>query len=234
MPRRRRYGAPPKPFDQAFPALERVERNVIARVTDVRFTAEDLVRWMFPDHLVDTVKKAYPFVRNQDQGTWIAEQFTLPIDGRGVQCTFTIKADAVGMLVPEAGCARNDEGRVGPVLHTVTEAYREHVKFEKVRQVLRWLNENATAGAARHYCPWLTSLLPSDHAFNQAAGHIFREPLVSMTEIVPVMRECGAIMAAALLSGQMDSSVDRNIVRLHFRGVRDRSDTYQSEQFGLI
>lgn len=135
------------------------------------------------------------------------------------------------MLCPAPETIELGDG--GTIPATLASLYETHLQFEKVRKVTRWLNEHATVGAARHYCPWLAGVLPADHAFNEANGQIFREPVVSMAEIVPVMRECGVIMASALLAGEPEKDV-RNNFMVHFSGIREAGNRYVSNQFNVL
>lgn len=230
---RRRGIPPPPPFAAAFAGIDTLERNVIETIADVPFTADEVTRWLVGnDAIVEKLKAAFPYTRDQDRTTYWHQVVALPVAGT---CLFTVnvKAPEIAMLVPSSNLApsfsRDDRH---PIIDTVQNIYREHQKFEQVRKVVSWLNDNATAGAARHYCPWLTSVLPADHPFHNASGQGYREPAVSMSEIVPIMRQCGAIMASALLCGSREGK-ERSLVHVGFSGVRDNTN-YTSSRFGLL
>lgn len=231
--RRRPRGAPPaKPFDQAFEGIDTLERTVAARSIETHFTLEQVARWMLPDETVDKLQAAFPYTRDGDRTAHWYEEMTLPIEFPAVRCHLTIHAKSIGMLVPASGQARDNQARSPDIMLSLRAAYGVHLQFEKVRQVARWLNLYATVGAARHYCPWLTGILPTGHAFHEASGQIFREPSKSMAEIMPTMRECGAIMASALLAGD-DPGSPKTGFGVRFHGHRDDME-YQSHVFWLL
>lgn len=240
MGRRRARGAPlPKPFDDAFKLIDVLEQNVADASVEAHFTGEQVVRWMFDDIMVDKLKAAFPITRDQDRTSFLHETMTLPVVFPAVSCTFTVKVKSpeIAMLVPAPGLVAIKEDRGVHIMETVRAAYEIHERFEKVRKVTRWLNMFATIGAARHYCPWLTSVLPADHPFQEASGQIYREPAKSMAEITPTMRECGAIMASALLCHSADGKPDKGLVAVTFRGQREFTDAaaeYTSNSFGLL
>lgn len=244
MRRRRSRGAPPpKALDQAWQGIDKLEYAVIERTKDVPVTAEQVIRWMYPDDIVDKLHAAFPHVRDVDRGHYIVATVALP-DPVG-ECTFNIRVkddrlDGFQMLIPAHGLARNNQERMGPIVDMLRPIYEHHAQFEKVRTVVRWLNEHATIGAARHYCPWLTSVLPTQHEFHKVDGQLFREPRVPMVEIAPLMRECGAIMAGALLCGNIDDKPGPGPYSLsvQFKGVRDPDKSYAtnytSNAFALL
>lgn len=236
MGRRRPRGSPlPKPFADAFSNIDKLEVNVIETVVDVQFTGDHVVRWMLDDAIVDKLKAAFPYTRDLDRTTYWIETLTLPVVFPAVRCRFTIrvKSPEIAMLVPGVDLAVPDDTRSEPIMATIRQCYEQHQQFEKVRRVVRWLNDNATVGAARHYCPWLTSILPAGHPYQAATGQIFREPARSMVEIANDMRAASAIMAGALLCGSRDGKPDRGLVNVQFNGERG-SETYTSQAFGLL
>lgn len=233
--RRPRGSAPPKPFVDALPQIDKLEVNVIETVVDAQFTPDQVIRWLLTDTIVDKLKAAFPYVRDSDRTTFWQPDVTLPVVFPAVRCGFTIKVKSpeFAMLVPTDALAVPDDSRGEQIMVTVRQVYEQHTQFEKVRRVVRWLNDNATVGAARHYCPWMTSILPADHPFQEATGQIFREPANSMVEIANDMRAASAIMASALLCGSRDNKPALGLVAVHFDGQRD-SETYTSQSFGLL
>lgn len=236
MGRRRGRGVPPpKSFDAAWAGIDTLEANVIRRTVDTPYTPEQVVRWMFPDDVVDKLQAAWTCIREVDRTTHFSGDVNLPLMFPTVGVYWTIKCNSpqLHMCVPAKGRMNIDDSRGPLILESLRQVYTQHLQFEKVRAVVRWLNTYATVGAARHYCPWLTSVLPPDHDFQSASGTIYREPSAGMAGIMPAMRESGAIMAGALLCGNNDETPDRNLVQVQFKGQRD-TEAYTSNAFGLL
>lgn len=235
MRRRARGSPPPKPFADAFSNIDALETNVIETVVDVQFTPDHIVGWLLDDHIAATLKEAFKYTRDPDRSSFWYPVLTLPVVFPAVRCRFVIrvKSPEIAMLVPADVHAIPDDNRGAAIMVTLWQVYAQHQQFEKVRRVVRWLNDNATVGAARHYCPWLTSILPSHHPFQDVTGQIFREPAKSMTEIANDMRESSAIMAGALLCGSREGKPDRVLVNVQFNGERG-DEPYMSQSFGLL
>lgn len=236
MGRRRARGTPPpKSFDDAFPLINKLENAVITRMVVPDFTVDRALYAMFLPDVVDKLKAAFPLIRSMDRTSHLSEDLIIPVEGAtAVTAVVTIAARKAGILCPEKGNLRMERVLAyEPLVRAIQESYDQHARFEKVRAAVRWLNEHATVGAARHYCPWLTSILPADHPFQSATGVIYREPTAGIGEIMPTMRECAAIMASALLCGNLDHESDKGDFKVAFRGRRD-NDNYLSEGFGLL
>ena len=229
MARRRPKKIPEKPFAQALPHIDEMECKVAAATLEVDFTSDNFLRWMFADHVVDQCRQAFPYVRELDQSQHLNHTMVLPITPTSVSCTFQVACKRLGILVPNVKHAHNYEPRFEPVQRGLVALYGVHRQFETVRQVVRWLNEYATAGAARHYCPWLTGLLPPEHPFNQATGSIYREPNAVMNKIMPLMRECRSIVASAMLLGEREPVQDT--IAVSFRGIRENYDPSDSSEY---
>lgn len=235
MGRRRRYAEPPKLYNDAFPLIDKLEMAVITRVVEADFTVDQALYALYEDDTVNKLKAAWPLTRDGDRGSYINERVIIPAAGAtAVTATVIVHAKAAQILVPEAGNAKMERVLAyEPLVRAIQEAHEQHLRFEKLRAAVRWLNLYATPGAARHYCPWMTAILPADHAFQKLDGVIYREPECGIGEIMSTMRECAAIMASALLVGDLDHSSDKNRLRLSFQGRRD-NDGYASQKFGLI
>lgn len=212
MARRRGKSPPPKPFADAPKGIDTLEQRVWNRTNDARFSGMDLVNWLLPADVVDRLQAAFPVIRELDRTQHWNLETTLPLEFPAQTCTFQIKVNSptIHMLVPSRGLGsrKPDDPNDRPIMETLRAAHLVHTQFNKVRKVVDWLNDFATIGAARHYCPWLTSILPPDHPFQEATGLSYREPKMSMIGIVGTMRECGAIMASALLCGEAEDKTN--------------------------
>lgn len=225
--------APPELLAGVDLNISKVEANVIRRMVDVDFSAEDVTAWMFPDDVIATLRAAWPLIAARDRSQWTFQRLSLPIHGtQDVMVSLTLKLGHLKVCVPEQKAQNNLERypRIGTAL---AAAYAEHLKFEKVRRVVRWLNANATAGAAKDLCPWLTSIVPADNPFHTATGRGYRHPQGDMSEITPIMRECSAIMAGALLAGDTSDLPKLDTFAVQFYGERD-GESYVSGHFGLL
>lgn len=225
--------------DGCFPNVDTLEHNAIAAQMAPEFTMDQFYRWVLKDEVVDKLRAAFPYVRGADQSSYAVHEMVLPgiMTGASLSCQFSARANKEGILVPDTTHWVNDPARYEPFRAVLVQAYTEHRKFETVRQVLRWLNQYATAGAAKHYCPWITGIMPGDSPFHTASGTLYREPSASMAQIMPLMRECGAIMASALLLG--DRPPLGGSLSVSFRGIRtgygpESGDNYISQAFALL
>lgn len=223
------------PFEQAFGLINKLEHAVIEHMVTAEFTVDEALNAMYGEDVVNKLRAAWPLVRDSDRGYTSATDLEFfPQDLPEKKIRVYIAARDAKILIPELALVRHNAMYENPGIQSAVEAaHTEHLQFEKVRQVVRWFNNNATPGAARHYCPWLTSVLPQDHPFQQASGLTYREPVVSMSEIVPVMRQCAEIMARALLCGDVEHVSDKNNFKVAFHGQRD-GENYTSQSFGLI
>jgi hypothetical protein len=228
---RRGRKEPPKPFAQAFDAIDRLERNVVAAKVKPDFTVQDVLRMLYPDDVVDKLQAAYPLTRYQDQGSYMVE--SIPWEGAP---RLTIYGKAAKMLIPERNLSVFNQVRGEPLLQALTAVLREHRQFDRVRYVVRWLNEHATAGAARHYCPWLTAILPSSHPIHQSSGSQYKEPTQGTGEVMDAMRDSAGIIAMALLCPE--DTTPRHGLSVAFSGPRQpvhrEAPLYASQDFGLL
>jgi hypothetical protein len=232
--RMRRYGVPPKPFDEAFPLIDKLETAVVRAMVEPAFTANEALLAMYGEETVAKLKAAWPLTRDSDRSRFAQERFAIPAAGAtAITATVTVDVKAAGMLVPIAGVAKPDRVlHFTPLVKAIQEVAERHWDFEKLRRAVRWLNDHGTPGAARHYCPWLTALLPEDHAYQKVDGLMYREPAVGMAEIMPTMRECAAIMAAAIMC-PIREDMGNNHFNVCIHGQRQGAG-YQSNPFVLI
>lgn len=73
-------------------------------------------------------------------------------------------------------------------------------EFTKVRFMLGWFQDNATAGALRHYWPACAAFLPKGFEFPSTKG-AFREPK-DIGRVLPLLRETATFVAAIKLMPQ--------------------------------
>ena len=199
-PKRRRssWATPPGKFDGAFHHIDKLERKVIGTV-ERSFDMMTFPRAFWPDDIVDKLTAAYPYVHDADRDNNWCDTIDLELNGTKVQCTFNVDTESLLMLRPGDDTVTVRE-TAAPFINVLAKIHHEVAEFHKVRQVVEWLNANATPGAAKFYCPWLAALLDENHPFHAMTGIKLDEPKTSMAEIAPVMRECGSIIATALMA----------------------------------
>ncbi len=181
-------------------AINRLELHVLATI-EPEFKMEDIPRAFWSDHLVDTLSKPFALVPDSMHAEYWEYNVTLPVLGvHDVTVDVRFDLRQVSMLRPAQGQIECRRPQIDPILDVLTRMNHEVKEFNKVRVVGDWLNKYATHGAANYYCPWLKGLLPSDHAVNSLSGQRFDEPKADMAHIAPLMRECGAIVATAILA----------------------------------
>jgi hypothetical protein len=222
-----------KPFDGAFDKIDTLEKAVAYRTVTTDFTLMQVARWLWPDDMVDKLMAAHPIARYTQTNT--TEGPFLPC--AGVKCTFLIKVEDIPMLAPAWGIAPPDHRAFHPDRgHTIVKALQElahvHAEFNKVRTVVRWMNDHATPGAARFYFPGICSLLPPTHAVHQADGLRYKEPLHSMTEITPLLRQAGAIVTMGLLADPDHVAITATALGVKLWTGPEQDDA--SQQFMLI
>lgn len=184
---------------EALAKIDVMEAAVAYRTVTTDFTLTDVVRWLWPASVVDTLTAAYDVARGHqmlvDEGPISGHCLGVPMS-----CSFRIMLDQVRMLSPAPGLSNPQLAQHTPMaaaLLALDDIYRA---YNKVRRVVTWMNEHATPGAARFYFPALGALLPAHHAFYRADGLRYKEPSGDMTEVANVIREAASIVAAGVLA----------------------------------
>lgn len=198
--RKRPFGTPPKPLDAVFTAIDAMERNVVGASVRVDFDLMGFIKQVLPPTTIEKLRVAHTVVDVNSWSTWShwdgaveapCGRFHYRVGYTGLRALdMALPKDGLGELIdPDCALVR----AVGQIKHIRSQ-------HDKVRQVARWLNEHATIGAAKAYCPSLGSLLPPTHDLNTTQGVSYREPSKPIGEILPVLREVPTIIAAGLLA----------------------------------
>jgi len=198
---RRRYKAPP--FEGAEKGITELEQRVAMRTTDVQFTLNDVVDWLFPPEVVNALKTAYPFTRSIDKGNSTDPGVILPVMTTGMtHCQLHVRLEEdLSMLSPDMAYVRKDvaDRFVGSPIHAAfAQVYSTHLQFNKMRKVVAWANEHLTAANAKDYIPWLAGVLPRDHALHYYEG-VAKEPASNDGRTGPTV--LAVLAATALLLG---------------------------------
>lgn len=220
--------AKPKPFALATQKLLAVERCVCYRTVTCDFNAMDVARFIWPAGIVDTLQRAYRVIRVPDRCT-AAGTFQLWQD----RFSFTLDHNASQMCAPAHGLEHLQEHTPAsqPIIAALSSVIGVHRKFEQVRRVVNWLDENASPGAAKYYFPSICSLLPYEHPVNQlSVGNSYREPKRPVAEIAADMREAMTTIAMGLISYQEVLTHEANAFKVEIM----HSDGETSQTFCLI
>ncbi len=225
-----------RPFEGTLYNVAKLEQLVINKTIKVDFAPLDVATWLFGTETVNILQAAYPLVQSYSRGGSFAGDVTLnfgSVTQSGIRCSVRVDNEHVKMCSPDSKLAKPDfeHPRAGEIANAIEKAFSYHMKFQKIRQVIAWLNDHSTIGAARHYCPWLVSILPAEHPFNDASGITFKEPSQPMADILPIMRECGVVIASALLCGDPDKIEAKDQVDVMFRNANGTHLT--SSYFGI-
>lgn len=217
-----KHGVKPKPYAQALDCVDTLEMNVIRRLPPVTYDVSHVMHALYPAHILEKLKVAWSICDEDCRRDTLYQRVQFPYAAAYPQVMFTLKPDAAGLLPPKQAMAVQYL-QEPLVLETVKRIHDQFLQFEKVRRSVMWLNDHATVSAARHYCPWLANLLPSDHPIQKVDGQLFKQPTASMGEIIHDMRQCEAIVASALLAGTTDKET-RTAVAVQFYGVNTQQD----------
>jgi hypothetical protein len=192
---------PPKtPNFDAMGKIADLEEAVVYRTVTIDWTFDQFVRSIFPTDVVDLLRAAHHYIHHSTTRMVNVIQIR-----SGIKATVVLDTEDYGMPTPNViPWFRGDTpqaGKIEGVIHTIATI---HASFNKVRRSVSWLNEHATPGAARYYCPWLCALLPKEHVVNQISGAHYTEPTASMAPVLQDMREAGGIVTSALFCEKRD------------------------------
>lgn len=186
-----------KPFDEAFHIIKAMELCYCYRTVTFNYTAEDVIKWLWPRTILTALREASPFARPPYNSIY---NDTLRVPG-GPTIVCALDLSHANTMCPHLGWINFQSGPVGDVIvESLNAVAAAHRKFEQVRTVVTWLNNNATIGATAYYFPVLRSLLPAGHPLQEATGELYREPKRPIAEIAADMREAMTTIALGLLS----------------------------------
>lgn len=186
-----------KTFDEAFGAIDKMEQAVCYRTVRRDFTVDDVCDYLWPAHAVRALREAYPYISASLSGQYNDYAATI----NDVHCWLTLDTTSVRMSTPCTGLIAPQDLLIEP--HRVMEALREvrdnHLRFNKLRAVVTWLNEHARPMAARYYFPSLGALLPLGHEFHVHDGLKSAGCNGNISDIASDIREASVTVATGLL-----------------------------------
>lgn len=191
-----------KKFTAALNNLNALEAAVVYRTVTVDFTLHDVVAWLWPREVRDALTAAYRYTHASDcsPAAEIIKIAGPPHDPPAVAkwVTLQLNLSRIGMLRPRTEDIKIDAERGAPIMEALRHVERINQEFIRVRDVIQWLEENATLAAARYYFPSLCALVPSSHPIHRINGARYRDP-VGIAAIIPAIREASATVASGLL-----------------------------------
>ncbi len=194
---KRQKRAPVALFNDAFAAIDKMERAVVYRTVTCDFTTEDVANWLWPAEVVDALKKVWPYAHERYMfRDHHEEEIRLP----ELDIRFKLHLRLLCMVSPDEGHCVPQLDAYPAIWRVLSEIAAIHEQYNKVRTCVDWMNNNATVGAAKFYFPSLGCLLPANHAFHKSDGQRYKEPAADMSGINVRLREVGAIITAGLLA----------------------------------
>ena len=183
--------------------LRRLERAVAYQTVKIEFTGLDVARWLLSPSRLELLAAVFPILKESDRTQYTGEVAFFPsADGefgeRLLKVNISVNFRALSIAAP-ATSAIKIQSCDGPIPVALAALHDLHEQWSTVHEVIKWLDENATIGAARYYFPALTSLLPSTHAMHATDGQRYKEPKVNVGPMVPKFRAAAMTIAAALL-----------------------------------
>lgn len=195
---------------------------------------QDFLTWLFPERVVQTLTDAFPhtYLRSFQQVSCHENVLLSPYGKYG---TFVVNGEQARICTPAPGSAyvNRDHPQHAGITRVLSEIAHMHAQFNKVRDVMDWMEQHATPGAARYYCPSMCMLLPTEHPIQQADGIRYKEPTENIAPMIPLIREVAAILTSAKLAEQVPLRVytcDVAIVSVLIENV----DRPNSQPFRLL
>ena len=183
--------------------LRRLERAVAYQTVKIEFTGLDVARWLLSPERLELLTAVFPILKDNDRTQYNGEvAFFHSADGEFgetvVKARLNVDFRELRIAAPDPS-AIQIQSCDGPIPVALAALHDLHQQWSTVHEVIKWLDENATIGAARYYFPALTSLLPSTHAMHDIDGQRYKEPKASVGRMVPKFRAAAMTIAAALL-----------------------------------
>jgi hypothetical protein len=179
--------------------LIRLQLAVAHQTVKVNFTGHDVMRWLVPPEHLEILTAAWPLLKRADRTSFRGDIiFCDPVMLTPVRCSLYVNCNKLEIVVPGDHILRSDRAP-GAVTDVLAALYRLSVEWIAVYDVISWLDEYATVGAAQYYFPTLTSLLPYTHAIHNCGGQRFNEPTRPVGPMIPKFRSAAMTVAAALL-----------------------------------
>mgnify|MGYP001616509014 FL=1 len=186
------------PLAEATSTARAVERCVCYRTVTCDFTLEDVTKWLFPPEVFNMLHTAHSYARPSFLTTY-TDTILLP---NNTPVKVYLDCEAIGLIPPKLGLCKLQDTETGSrIIEALYNLEQIITQWKQVYKVINWLNNNATLSAAKFYMPALGALLPQEHPFHRARGHIAHHacPKRPISEIAPDIRSAMTILASGLL-----------------------------------
>lgn len=200
----RHGGNPPQIYAAALKTITQMELNVAAATAPVTYTMEDVIHWLVPKDIIAKLRAVNSLLSHASSTLYVSTDKVCP-DSMLLSMHF----EGTGIYAPAPHLLCFDPDTI--VVPHLRAVYAVNLQFRNVRAVVQWFNDKqATFGAVRHYWPSMLSLMPDCTALHEADGIRFKD-IPGISEIVPLMRETQAIVAAGLLCAPLDSGTPSKV-----------------------
>ena len=179
--------------------LNGLEDRMIALVKKPALSTNEVMEWLFPKSTLDVLRAAKPLAGGSDT-LFDTNIVSLPF-GR---VTLHINLAESDIFIPADGTEQLQDHKGERIVSYLEQVHAVCMEWNKVRCVVKWLNENdATPSAARHYWPTILSLVNESHPVHGVDGERFKD-VEGISAIIPLMRETAGIVATALLMPKVE------------------------------
>lgn len=215
-----------KPYDQAFPQIDAMEKCCCYRTVTADFTVRDVCEWLWPKEILDKIAAATPYL--YESYSYYDDMVALD----GTPFHIQLDTEIATLYRPRGGVFQLQQTPKSPMIEkALLDIARIHRKFQNVRAVVAWLNDYATPGATRYYFPSILALLPEDHVLHRVTGEIHSEPRLPIATVAERMREAMTTIAMGLVSYE---PVDNRAITNHMRVEVINADNTRSNLFHVI
>lgn len=211
--------------DQAIIALNKTCHATIATMTEYKATREATLKMLFPD---DTLAKLSQ-VRGMVEPNSKIEEYAI------ANAELSINFDGAFVPTITPATMRIHPDRAGPLMSYIASVRAIHRQFEEVKQVLRWLNRNATPGAIRYFWPTALQLCPQATAFTDLS-HVparFSQP-PGIGARMQMLKDAATCVVGSLLLPDDATANSRRNMWLTFNSetvrVGETSETYATDK----
>jgi len=216
--------------------INHLEAACIAQCVQRTFDVVNVVSWLFHDDTISAMKNAFGRTYHAvNQGIYtdlVMKNFD--VDSVAPRVSISIDFEPMKMLAPADHLLQEAGEDAMPLIYCFKHMYEIHREWQQVRDVAKWLDINATAGAMRSIWPCVLALVPDKlpGSLHQCQGQRYRE-VPGIGEWVERLRSTTYTIASALLLPQLDAAakIDSSI-KVWFNYSRERviTETWDRER----
>ncbi len=192
------------PFFDALKTLDNIEERAIYALVDIKLTTEDILNTLLDPEHIRLLRSVVSLAKPQYN---VMSVYLKPYIAR-----ISIEASRFNVYPFDSNIVR-DVPKESMLGQTLDQIMGISVRYDKVRQVVKWMNKNATVGACRYYWPAMCALLPADHEIHSCDGVKFRD-ILGVASMIETFRETSPIVAGAVMIPEIKQA--REAVILHY------------------